>query len=163
MYRSNSAPRKRKRAPKSPQPICLEHLRNLPDGLTGRDFEWSPVMSAADVLEAKWQRWRAAKDSVNRDWVKAQLERVAEIAQEVDRDKQKTGVEEEEEKRRAYFLQDHQENQQFVAALVATHKAKVEEWRIAAQERLRKATAQLNRETINRERKLFGVPKRRHS
>jgi len=163
MFRKNSATRNKKRSPNSPQPVCFEHLRNLPDGLTGRDFEWSPVMSAADVLELKWQRWRATKDAVNRDWLKAQLERVALIALEVDHAKQQTAMEEDEEKRRAYFSKDHQENQQCVATLVAAHRDKAEEWKAAAQQRLRKATAAMNRETIARERILFGITKRRHT
>jgi hypothetical protein len=119
-------------------------------------------MSAAAVVEARWQRWRAAKDAVNQDWLKAQLERVAEIAKEVDRDKQRTAMEAEEKKRDDYFRQDYEENQQFVSALAAAHQAKVDAWKKSAQERLTRATRQINREVVERERRIFGV-KRRHS
>jgi hypothetical protein len=160
---SSRTPKKYSRKPRTIRPrFDLRGLHALPDGMSGKDFEWEDDPCVAAAIEQRWQRWRAAKDIIDADWRKAQLERVAEIAKLVDRDRQKILMEKVEEEDRDYFRKDQDENRKFLDAMAAASKAKANDWRKQAEARLRKATAAINADLAQRERKIF-APKLRHS
>ena len=116
----------------------------LPDDCV--DIEWTPLAKVraevrnynANEVARMWSRWRKAQDSVNADWLAAQNERVADLALIVDRDRQKTLLEEEETKRREFLSADHAENEKWAALLTA------------AQHRANKAEAKRLRRDIER-------------
>ncbi len=91
------------------------------------DIEWTPVAVAraelkhwnASELQARWRRWRRVKDELDREWLAAQNARVAEIALDIDRDRQRTRLDDEEAKRREYLATDARENQKWADAVSA--------------------------------------------
>lgn len=85
-----------------------------------------------EVVKKMWAKWRKIKDELDREWVTEQNSRVAEIAKEIDRDKLRQRIDDEEEKRRAYLAADAAENAKWVAMVTeAQHRAnKTEEKRL---------------------------------
>jgi hypothetical protein len=111
------------------------------------------------ALEARFDRWRRAKDVIDADWLKGSQQRVQEAGQEINADKLKVALEAEEEKRRAYFAADAEENQRYVAALGLAIKkssdARNAAWQRAAEARLRRATNAINADINRRDRELL--------
>jgi hypothetical protein len=140
------------------------HLRELPDGLTPRDFEWEDAPCVVAALEARWKKWRKQKDLLDRDWLEASRRRVQAAAAEINADKLKLALAVEEEKRLAYFKADAEENEQFVAALGAAitrqAKARNDAWRASAEARLRRATKAINADINRRDRQLLARKRR---
>jgi hypothetical protein len=143
-------------------------LRALPDGLSPDDLEWEDAPCVVAEIEKRWARWRKAQDSIAADWLKSSRERVQEIAKLVDADKRQQQMDAELAQRDAYFAASEAENLKFVAALkaafatkAAAKKQEADEWKKQATERLAKATRAINREIVDRERRVFGVRKRR--
>lgn len=144
--------------------IIVRGLHSLPDGLTPRDLEWENAPCVVAALEQRFARWRKQQDEINADWLKASRQRVQDAAAEVDADKLKLALAAEEEKRLDYFASDAEETARYVAALAAAIKKQAADrnaaWRASAEARLRRATAEINRDIVSRERQHFGVRKR---
>jgi hypothetical protein len=109
------------------RPFVPKHVRATPDGQEPREFEWYPVTIARNELKnykaaqlAKmWARWFAQRESVHKDWIAAQNERVAAIALEIDSARQDQLLRDEETKRREFIEADHRENQKYLDAVQA--------------------------------------------
>jgi hypothetical protein len=92
--------------------------------------EWVPNSIALNALKnwkaaqlAKmWAEWFARRESVQKDWVAAQNERVSAIAQEIDDARQDQMLRDEEAKRLAFILADRLESQKWIDALLLAVK-----------------------------------------
>jgi hypothetical protein len=157
-----SLARKRHQNPRRVVPSSnVRHTHFLPDGAKSpSDFEWLPSPSLEQLMQLKWERWRAAKDSVDRDWLTAQQERLAEIALVIDADRRKTQLEREEEKADAYAAEDQRETTRFLDALHAETKRKADQWFAEAKARLEKATREMNADIARRDRQLLAMKRR---
>lgn len=135
------------------------HLRELPDGLAPKDFEWEDAPCVIAALEKRWATWRRQKDLLDADWMKASRQRVQDATDAVNVDKLKAALAAEEEKRLAYFAADAEENARFVAALGAAIKKqaadRISAWRASAEARLRRATNAINEDINRRDRELL--------
>jgi hypothetical protein len=159
----SSSPNRGPRKPRTAR-LSVRGLHALPDGLTPDDIEWEDAPSVIAALEQRWAKWRKQKDILDRDWLKASRERVAAAAQLVGEDKLKIALDTEEEKRRVYFVQDAEENAQYVAALSAAIKksadARSAAWLASARARLARATRAINADTNRRDRELLARKRR---
>jgi hypothetical protein len=136
----------------------IRHTHFLPDGAKSpSEFEWMPSPSLEQLMQLKWERWRSAKDSVDRDWLAAQQERLAEIALVIDADRRKTQLEREQEKADAYAAEDQRETTRFLDALHAETKRKADTWLAQAKARLEKATREINADIARRDRQLLAM------
>jgi hypothetical protein len=116
-----------------------------------RDFEWADAPSVVlemAALDSRWQRWRKAKDSIDADWYRAELERLQEIALTIDAASQATLLDDAEERRRQYAEADAAANQQWIDQLFAAAK-RVREAELAAKwSRVNKAGGDIQRQSI---------------
>jgi hypothetical protein len=107
-----------------------------------------------EVVKKLFDRWRAVKDQLDREWMAEQSARVAEIALEINRDRQRQWIDDEEQKRRDYLAADAAENLKWAALVTeAQHRANKKEAR-----KLRKGIVrdhQIIKEAIRRK---FGRP-----
>jgi hypothetical protein len=134
------------------------------------EADWPTLPPADDserlirTLEARFARWRKAKDLIDADWLKDSRQRVQEAAKEIDADELKIALAAEEEKRLAYFTEDALQNEAYIRALgVAIKKsadARNAVWLAAARARLARATRAINAETNRRDRKLLDRKRR---
>lgn len=154
--------RKRFQNPREVAPSSnIRHTHFLPDGAKSpSEFEWMPSPSLEQLMQLKWERWRAAKDSVDRDWLAAQQERLAEIALVIDADRRKTQLEREQEKADAYAAEDQRATTRFLDALHAETKRKADAWLANAKARLEKATREINADINRRDRQLLALKRR---
>jgi hypothetical protein len=154
--------RKRFQNPRKVAPSSnIRHIHFLPDGAKSpSDFEWMPSPSLEQLMQLKWERWRAAKDSVDRDWLAARQERLSEIALVIDQDRRKTRLQEEQEKADAYAAEDQRETTRYLDALHAETKRKADQWLAAAKARLQKATREINADINRRDRELLALKRR---
>ena len=140
------------------QPVYFEGVWNslLAEIL---DCDWSKHRPRAERIagrvEEEWNRWRKAKALIDADWHAEQLKRVEAVALEIDRDRQKQMMEEEEAKLAVYQAQDRLEEGMWLEKIVTAIKKENDEWLKAAQRRLVAATKDMNRDTVKTERKVF--------
>jgi hypothetical protein len=155
-------PRKPSDRPAVPQ--LTNQLHFLPDGMKVRDFEWNDAPSVVlemAALDAKWQRWRAAKDLIDADWYRAELERLQEIALTIDRATQATLLDEAEERRRQHAEADQKENEAWVSRMFEAAK-KIRDAELAAKwARVNRAGAEIQRQEIRADNKILLERKRR--
>jgi hypothetical protein len=148
------------------QPIYFEPTDDVLREIAEAEFLTQPAEDKQlRMLEQRWQTWLRQKDKLDADFRRQSLARVAAAAKEINADRLKAALEQEEEKRLAYFQSDAEENAKYVAALTAAIKKqaadRISAWRTEAEAHLRRATASINADIVAKERKLFGVRKRR--
>jgi hypothetical protein len=106
-------------------------------------------------LEERWQIWRDAKDLLDADFRKVQLERLKEIAKEIDAGKQKTDFELLEKTRAEHYAADLAANQQYVDEMAALLQQKRASDHAARIERANKAGREIARSRAKAERKIL--------
>jgi hypothetical protein len=140
----------------------MEAPYGILDEIREAEFLTQPATDKhARLLEAQWLRWRKAKDVINEDIRRAYLRRLEDVGREIDADRQKQMHAELGAQLAAHAAADAAENQRYLDGIVAARRKREADWKKQALARLARATASINREIVDRERRVFGIRKRR--
>jgi hypothetical protein len=111
------------------------------------------------ALEARFDRWRRAKDEINADIRAAYLRRLEEVGREIAADRRKQMLADLDAQQAVYAAADAAENQRYLDSIVAARQTREADWKKQALARLARATKEINADIVASERKLFGVRK----
>jgi len=142
--------------PKRKLPPCV------PDDAVKGGISWDDSLEAtredkayakaARDLNRRWARWLKAKAIIDADWKKDAERRLAAVTEEIERDKLLNDLEEELAADRAADAKVEIEYLNQLAQIIEKRKAA---WLEAAKKRLARATAEINRDIVKREKLKF--------
>lgn len=126
----------------------------VPSDVLRDGIEWQDAPIIAE-LERKFKRWQKAKAEIDADWQRAQLERVEAIGKEIDADKAKQALEDEESRRAAYYAQDQQEANRWIEALADAVKKQADAWRDKQLKRLARVEKEMEADRVREEKRVL--------
>lgn len=100
------------------------------------------------ALEDRWRRWHKAKKIIDDDWRQDAERRLAEVAGELDRDRQKAVVEKLEAEEAARLAEDEKAVTAMLDQLAALIRKRKDDWKVQAANRLNSEICKTERQVL---------------
>jgi hypothetical protein len=124
--------------------------------LTDGGIEWDDDPAVLD-LERRWALVHRVQKEIDDEWHRSAVRQLNAVTGTVECDLLLKRLEEQENVK---WQADRALEEKYLNELLVIVKRSAGKWRIKAQARLAAATREMNQETVARERRLFGIPRR---